>query len=34
MKTFCYFSVADKEHGKMMATVVASARAVGVKEDL
>lgn len=32
MKTFCYWTVADNEHAKMMATVVASARAVG--EDL
>lgn len=34
MKTFTYFSVADKEHARMASTMVASARAVGVKEDL
>jgi len=33
MKTFTYFTVADKEHAKMASTMVASARAVGVKED-
>lgn len=30
---FCYWTVADGNHGKMMATTVASARKVGVTED-
>jgi hypothetical protein len=30
---FCYWSVADGDHGKMMATCIASARQVGVTED-
>ena len=33
MKTFCYWSVADKDHAKMAATMVNSARKVGVTED-
>jgi hypothetical protein len=32
-KKFCYWTVADGRHGKMMETTIASARAVGVKED-
>ncbi len=33
MKRFCYWTVADGKHGKMMETTIASARAAGVKED-
>lgn len=32
-KRFCYWTVADGKHGKMMETTIASARAAGVKED-
>lgn len=32
-KNYCYFSVADKDHAKMAAVMVKSARASGVKED-
>jgi hypothetical protein len=32
-KTFCYWTVADGNHGKMAATTVASARKVGVNAD-
>ena len=31
--TFCYWSVADGDHAKMMATAIASARRQGVQED-
>ena len=33
MANFCYWSVADGDHAKMIATTIASARRVGVKED-
>jgi hypothetical protein len=32
-KTFCYWTVADGKHGQMAATMVASARQVGVTAD-
>jgi hypothetical protein len=33
MSRFCYWSVADGDHAKMITTTVASARKVGVQED-
>lgn len=33
MPKFCYWSVADGQHAKMMTTCIASARAAGVTED-
>lgn len=33
MPKFCYWSVADGQHAKMFATTIASARAVGIKEE-
>jgi hypothetical protein len=33
MSDFCYWSVADGNHGRMMKTLIASARRHGVKED-
>ena len=33
MSKFCYWSVADGDHAKMMTTLIASARLAGVQED-
>ena len=33
MNKFCYWSIGDRDHGKMLATLVESARRAGVKED-
>jgi|APFre7841882654_1041346.scaffolds.fasta_scaffold43446_3 hypothetical protein len=34
MSNFCYWSIGDGEHGKMLRTLVKSARSVGVTEDI